>query len=195
MMDVFAYRPLTNGSFIVRNVSPQVKTIKIFNYPIPYGRARNLLRIPGIGEQDIRVSLLKGELQYKIMAQDIVIISSDVDLIQFNEAQKTFLTNAGISSGMQVAADQLSSSIIEQQDIVLNGNIDSSNTIFTIPTGFFVYLPPNYKIIVYLNGIKQAINNDYVLGSFDNGYRSIIMTFPPDPGDIITADYFLRRMS
>lgn len=194
-MDVFAYRPLTNGSFIVRNVSPQVKTIKIFNYPIPYGQARNLLRIPGIGEQDIRASLLKGELQYKIMAQDIIIINSDVDLMRFNAAQKLFLTNAGISSGMRVASDQLSSSIIERQDIVLNGNIDSTNTIFTIPTGSFIYLPPNYKIIVYLNGIKQAINNDYVLGTFDNGYQSIVMTFPPDPGDIITADYFLQASS
>ena len=195
-MDVFAYRTLLSGSFIVRNVSPQVKTIKIFNYPIPYGRARNLLRIPGIGERDIRASLLKGELQYKILAQDIIIISSDVDLIRFNAAQKIFLSNAGITGGLQVASDQLSSSIIERQDIILDGNIDSINTIFTIPNGgSFVYLPPNYKIVVYLNGIKQVINNDYTLGVFDNGYQSVVMTFPPDPGDIITADYFLRDVS
>ena len=68
-----------NGCFIVRNIcSYRQKTIKIFNYPIPFNRTRDLLAIPGVSESDIRASLLKGELQHKILVGDIVIECSDI---------------------------------------------------------------------------------------------------------------------
>lgn len=90
------------GCFIVQNVSPQVKTIKIFNYPINYLGTRDLLQIPGVGEADIRASLLKGELNHKIRAKDITVLCSDVDLLQFNSDQKNFLINAGITNGLDI---------------------------------------------------------------------------------------------
>ena len=101
-MNDFAPYLKINGCFIVQNVSPQVKTIKIFQYPINYGCTRDLLDIPGVAESDIRSSLLKGELQHKILAQDIRVICSDVDLLQFNGAQKAFLQGAGIVNGLDI---------------------------------------------------------------------------------------------
>lgn len=99
-MDSFAPYLKINGCFIVLNTSPQVKTIKIFQYPINYGQTRDLLMIPGVAEQDIRASLLKGELNHKIRARDIVVVCSDVALIQFNAKQKLFLQGAGIVNGL-----------------------------------------------------------------------------------------------
>jgi hypothetical protein len=101
-MNDFAPYLKMNGCFIVQNVSPQVKTIKIFNYPINYMGTRDILQIPGVSEADIRASLLKGELNHKIRAKDIFIICSDVDLLQFNDTQKQFLLNAGITNGIDI---------------------------------------------------------------------------------------------
>jgi len=117
-MNSFAPFLKRNGSFIVKNVtSDRQKTIKIFNYPILYNQTRDLLMIPGVSESDIRASLLKGELLYKILAQDIVITSSDIDLLQFNDDQRTFLENAGVTSGLIITADQGGGS---------GGNVDST---------------------------------------------------------------------
>ena len=103
-----------NGCFVVRNITPdRGKTIKIFNYPILFNQTRDLLKIPGVSESDIRASLLKGTLRHKILAQDIVIECSDIDLLQFNDAHKEFLQNAGIVNGLEVTA--IGSGITESQ--------------------------------------------------------------------------------
>jgi hypothetical protein len=99
-MNEFAPYLKMNGCFIVQNVSTQIKTINIFQYPINYGRTRDLLQIPGVAESDIRASLLKGELNHKLRAQDITVICSDIDLLQFNNEQKNFLMRAGIVNGL-----------------------------------------------------------------------------------------------
>lgn len=97
----------TNGSFVVQNISNPPKTLFIFNYPIPFGMERDLLAIPGVAESDIRVSLLKGELNHKLRSLDIKVLTSDVDLLQFNDAQKTFLQNAGVVNGLEVNSGNL----------------------------------------------------------------------------------------
>lgn len=107
MFDDFARGTRVNGCFTVLNISPQVKTIKIFLQPINYGGIRDLLQVPGVGEDDIRVSLLKGELRYKIKAKDIVVICSDIDLLQFNLTQKAFLQSSGIVNGLEVGSPQI----------------------------------------------------------------------------------------
>lgn len=99
-MDIFAPYLKINGCFIVQNISPQIKTINIFQYPINYMGTRDLLQIPGVAESDIRASLLKGELNHKIRANDITVICSDIDLLQFNANQKLFLQGAGIVNGL-----------------------------------------------------------------------------------------------
>src|SRR5690349_13679833 len=100
------FAPFTKkyGCFIVRNTTTErPKTIKIFNYPINYQQTRDLLQIPGVGEADIRASLLKGELRHKILAGDIVVECSDIDLLQFNLGQKAFLQAAGVVHGLDVS--------------------------------------------------------------------------------------------
>lgn len=103
-MDSFAPGNVNNNSFIVMNVSPEPKTVRVFHYPINYLATRNLISIPGVGESDIRASLLKGELRTKILAKELVVLYSDIDLLQFNLAQKTFLQNAGITIGLDVSS-------------------------------------------------------------------------------------------
>lgn len=194
-MDVFAPFLKINGCFIVINTSPQVKTIKIFNYPIPYGQSRDILQIPGVSEQDIRASLLKGELQHKIRAKDIIVICSDIDLLQFNSSQKTFLRGAGIVNGLQVSSNQLD--VFREEDIQLLGTVDNINTVFTIPSGTWIQ-NSTYKIIIYKNGVKQVYLDDYFIaesGGPGTGYDTVIFNVPPTtsptPVDILTADYYI----
>lgn len=92
-----------NGCFTVLNIiNNSNKTIRIFHYPIPVGMARDLLRIPGVAEADIRASLLKGELRNKLIAKEIRVICSDIDLLQFNDEQKQFLLAGGVVKGLSV---------------------------------------------------------------------------------------------
>lgn len=197
-MDEFAPYLKRYGSFVVKNITPdRMKTIKIFNYPILYNDTRDLLQIPGVAEQDIRASLLKGELRHKILAEDIVVLESDIDLLQFNLQQKQFLQNAGIVNGLQVGSAQLD--VLRKEDILLVGAVDDVNSIFTIPTGTFIQ-NATYKIIVYKNGVKQAYLDDYIIsegGGVGTGYNTVIFfiapTTIPAPDDIITADYYISN--
>ena len=197
-MDIFAPYLKINGCFIVQNISPQVKTINIFNYPINYLDTRDLLMIPGVAEQDIRASLLKGELNHKIRAQDIVVVCSDIDLLQFNLSQRAFLQSSGIVNGLQVTSTQ--QNVIRQEDIMLIGAVNNINTIYTIPSGKFIQ-NSIYKIIVYKNGVKQVLSDDYIIAEsggvgtgFDTVILSIAPTTTPSPVDVITADYYISNV-
>lgn len=194
------FAPFTKkyGCFIVRNITPdQKKTIKIFNYPINYMQTRDLLQIPGIGEADLRASLLKGELRHKLLAKDIVIECSDIDLLQFNIDQKLFLLAAGVTDGLVISDNNLS--FLKLENIILNGAIDDVNTIFTIPSGFFVQ-NIIHQIVVYLNGVRQLLSQDYLVaesGGPGTGFDTVILFRAPEtsplPIDIITADYFVKQ--
>ena len=196
-MDVFAPYYKINGCFIVLNISPQIKTINIFNYPINYHCTRDLLQIPGVAESDIRASLLKGELNHKIRAKDITVICSDIDLLQFNMAPKAFLQSSGIVNGLQVTSDQMA--VIELRSIELVGSVDNVNTTFMIPSGTWIQSDP-YKICVYKNGVEQVLGDDYFIaesGGPGAGYDTVIFVVPPQsiyPDlDIMTADYYINN--
>lgn len=99
----FPFNFTIRATFVVKNIiTNSNKTIRIFNYPIPVGTTRDLLKIPGVSEANIRASLLKGELRNKILAGEIQVMNSDVDLLQFNIHQKTLLQNAGVVDGLDV---------------------------------------------------------------------------------------------
>ena len=85
--------------FKVKNIAPENKRIKIFTLPIKNGAVRDLMTIPHVSEADIRHSLLKGELLKKIQAREIIIEESNIDLLQFDEGQRDFLRNAGLTLG------------------------------------------------------------------------------------------------
>lgn len=188
------------NNFVVQNTSPQRKTIHIFHYPIVWQGSRDLMMVEGVSESDIRASLLKGELQRRIQCGDIIIIRCNIDLLQFSAAQRNFINQAytgmGDLNGTVIRPSELSSTIIQQSDIDLIGTCDGVNQLFTIPLGTFVYQPPDYKPIVYWNGVRQAFGDDYRLGpTSPAGYSSVVLTIPPSPGDIITADYFISAVA
>lgn len=185
-----------NTTFVVKNIITESnKTVRIFNYPIPVGQSRDLLDIPGVAEDDIRASLLKGEILEKLLAEEIIITQSDIDLLQFNSDQYTFLKNSGVTIGLQVGAAQ--SNVLRKDDVQLIGFVNDINTVFTIPSGIWIQ-NSTYKIIVYLNGVKQVYLDDYYIaesGGPGTGYDTVIFYVPPDaiqsPIDIITADYYV----
>jgi len=197
-MDIFAPYLKRNGVFIVKNITPdRNKIIKLFHYPILFNDTRDLLKIPGVAESDIRASLLKGELRHKILAKDILVIDSDIDLLQFNLDHKTFLQSAGIVKGLQV--DSTNFSVLRKEDVQLIGIVNDSNTVFTIPAGTFIQ-NTTYKIIVYKNGVKQAMGDDYTIfegGGPGTGYNGVLLTVAPttipSPDDVITADYYVTN--
>lgn len=196
-VDQFAPYRKKYGCFIVRNITPdRKKTIKIFQYPINYNDTRDLLQIPGVAEQDIRASLLKGELRHKILAGDIYVEASDIDLLQFNIDQKHFLQDAGIVHGLQI--DKTNMGVIRKEDIELIGNVDDVNVIFKTPDPIFLY-EELYTIVIYKNGVKQMMNDDYFIAESHGpgtGYDTVIFGIAPTrnplPPDIITADYYVR---
>ena len=106
-MDDFASGQNQCGQFIVRNISPQRKTINIFNYPINLNQTRDLLIIPGVSEGDIKSSLMKGEIKHKFMAGDIELVFSNIDLLQFNDCGIQYLEGYGFTTGVLVGYDQL----------------------------------------------------------------------------------------
>jgi hypothetical protein len=196
-MDDFAPGRNECGQFIVRNISPQNKTIMIFNYPINMGCTRDLLQIPGVSEGDIKSALMKGQIRNKFKVGDIELVFSNIDLLQFNDCGIQYLDGFGFTTGVLVAYEQLA--VLEQQDVQLVGTVDGFNNVFTIPSGTWIQSPP-YKIIVYLNGVKQVLNDDYMIAESNGpgtGYDTVIFTVPPEPTplppDIVTADYYISN--
>lgn len=92
--------------FIVKNTTANHKTIRVFGYPIEWNRSRDLLTIPKISEADIRHSLLPGnELHRRISYGDLWVDQSNIDLLQFDDSHRAWLTGAGIRQGMEVIGE------------------------------------------------------------------------------------------
>lgn len=198
-MDEFAPYLKINGCFIVLNVSPQVKTISIFKYPINYNCTRDLLQIPGVSEASIRASLLKGELQHKIRAKDIIVICSDVDLLQFNGAHKAFLQDAGIVNGLEVTAAISNPPYKWVQEVDLIGTKNGTNRTFTTPDKFlnglftdgsFFHIQVKHMGKDLYEGIDYTISES---GGPGTGYDTVhINAYPPKRGDILKANYAVK---
>jgi hypothetical protein len=189
-LNEFAPFQKINGGFVVNNNSNPKKTIFIFNYPIPFGQSRDLLAIPGVSESDIRSSLLKGELQHKIRVGEISVLSSDIDLLQFNDAHKSFLQSAGIINGLEVTGT-IGTGGFDVQDSSLIGTQNNVNITFTTLTKF--KHTSQFKEVLFVNGLRQHIPEDYFVaesGGLGTGYDTIVFVAPPYPDDVLTIDYF-----
>jgi hypothetical protein len=101
----------SDTKFVVKNIAPRGKHISIFNVGIANQTERDLLQIPGVSEEDVRVSLLKGELLRKLKSREITITQCDIDLLQFNEEQKQFLRESGVAGGLDIGEGQLSATL------------------------------------------------------------------------------------
>lgn len=136
-MNEFANGRKRTNCFTVKNIVSN-KVIRIFTYPINPGDTRDLLTIPGVAEADIRSSLLKGELLRKLLAKEITVVCSDIDLLQFNDEQKAFLQESGIMEGLEVGQDQLADDI----------NLDLNKLLFYVNEGPVEGFSIGYKEII-----------------------------------------------
>lgn len=190
--------------FIVLNISKEQKLLRIFNYPIPYNTTRDLMQIPGVGEADIRASLLKGEIKRKIDAKELTIMDSDIDLIQFSSTQYSFLNNAGITSGMRVTPGQLSGVNINggavtyafKQQLVPTGTKNGTNRVFFTPDLFLdgTYNGNIFRIIVNFNGRLLVKDVDYSIsktgGAIGTGFNTLtFISVIPDSTTQLYVNY------
>ncbi len=188
----------SKGTFVVKNIADPKKTVRIFQYPILSGGLRDLLKIPGVSESDIRASLLKGELRNKILSGEVHVISSDVDLLQFNLQNKMFLQDAGITRGLEVGAGEFGAQAFTFKQMVnLIGLRDGVNGVFTVPApDKFIQgsLGQNiFKISILHNGAELIPDVDYEVsesGGVGTGYDTVtIISFIPVVNSILLANY------
>lgn len=96
-----------NTKFVVRNITngtPQEKVVRVFQYPIKPAGERDLLTIPEVSEADIRHALLKGSLRIKLELGELRVVDSNINLLQFDNEQKSFLQSVGITNGLEITA-------------------------------------------------------------------------------------------
>jgi hypothetical protein len=196
MTNILGYNNLRSGygAFVVKNITAPPKTISIFNINIPFGTTKNLLDIPGIGEEDVRISLLKGQVLNKILSGDIKIVFSDVNALSFNNNQQSFLLSSNMENGTQINTNILE--YTPKRDVVLLGTIDGYNTRFMVPVGDYFIIKSSYIIVIHWNGIRQIFNSDFFVDvtsqnpNNPSAYSAIFMAIAPSPADIVIGDYY-----
>lgn len=179
--------------FIVRNIAPEGKRIKLFLTPIKNGYTRDLLAIPNVSEDVIRHSLLKGDLNLKIRAGEIEIVESNIELLQFDECHRQFLIDAGVITGV----DPRSIAYNLRQEVSLIGVKNEINRIFYTPDKFIngTYGGNEFHITIKHNGRDLVEGIDYTLsesGGVGTGYDVITFTFSPKETSVIVADYIVE---
>lgn len=80
--------------FRIQNISNKV--FRVFNRQIHPGGTYDLMRLPYISEDNIKHSLIKGELYNKLSKNQIAIIDNNIDLFIENEELANFLRNVGL---------------------------------------------------------------------------------------------------
>lgn len=198
-MNDFAPHLKKNGCFIVRNVTPdRGKTLQIFKYPILFNQTRDILQIPGVSEADIRASLLKGELRHKILAKDIIIECSDIDLLQFNDDQKDFLESAGVMKGLEVTSTVGTLNYAFREKIPLIGTRNGSNRTFYTPEKFIngFYFGNIFHITVEHNGKELYENIDFTISESSGpgtGYDTLnIISLTPNVHSLLYASFAIK---
>jgi len=185
--------------FVVRNIARGNKTVRVWNYPILNGKTRDLMTIPAISEADIRNGLLKGELGIKFKTRELVVVESNIDLIQFDPCQKEFLESIGITVGLSAGGDG-SLPVNFKQNISLIGARDGNNRIFKVPSPdkFIngIFQNNEFRILVRHNGKGLEENIDYIVaesGGSGTGYDTIILTnMSPPPRSRLLCDYVVQ---
>lgn len=184
--------------FVVENIAIPDKLVRVFTYPVPIRGTRDLLKIRGVGEADIRASLLKGELRVKILAKELRVVYSDIDLLQFNMDEKAFLQSAGVVNGLEVSAGIGQLPYLFRDQIDLIGPRDGSNRVFYTPDKFLngTYDGDILKIRVSHNGHEMLQGTDYVIEEsvLGGGYDIVrFISIVPNLRSVLKADYMVER--
>lgn len=197
--DTFFHKTVST-KFVVRNITDQrggkdkEKVVRVFGYPVNPGDTRDLLTIPSVSEADIRHALLKGDLMLKLRYEELEVVDSNIDLLQFDKTglnnQRDFLIQHGITYGID-AGGGTADLVPFFQDVPVSGIQNGINTIFFVPD-IFLYTTEN-KLTLYLNGVRQAIGDNYLIGEsggLGTGYDTIVFLEAPRTKDIVLVDYF-----
>lgn len=112
-MDQFADDKNTFAvKFIVQNTAAHGKTISVFNQTINNGSTYDLMKIKGVTEEAIKVSLMKGEIYRKLKSGDIKISFSNITLITFDDGFRSFLGSKDISFGTLIINNLVDPSVV-----------------------------------------------------------------------------------
>lgn len=192
--------------FRVKNITQlsggKGKTVRIFGVPIKAGRTYDLMSIPEVSEADIRHSLLKGTLMMKIITDEITVTESNINLVQFDECQKSFLQGAGITEGLDPGSDGYGGvNYLWRQEVSLIGPKNGANKVFIIPPpDKFIegdYDDNEFHIRVEHNGRLLLKFIDYIIsesGGFGTGYDTIeLISLVPSAKSKLVADYVVER--
>lgn len=124
--------------FVIANVNPFKKNITVFNNSIRYAGILDLMKVPGLSENEIRDSLIKGDLHSKIVNGDIKVLSSNIDLVTFDETFKNFLNNNGIVDGTVIPNFLLENPPLSTADAT--GSVGTYTCDASVTVGNVVYL-------------------------------------------------------
>jgi hypothetical protein len=82
--------------FIVKNVSMQKKSVKVFGFSIPYQASVDLLKLSYVKNIDVEKSLIKGgELFVKIKNKDLVVIEDSI-VVNTNTLPKVIINDNNV---------------------------------------------------------------------------------------------------
>lgn len=91
----------TTVSFIVKNITGgRGRIIKVFQQQLYPGMSVDVMKMPGIGENTIRESLLRGDLGRKIKGGLLEVVSSTVAVAEKDTDFIAFLNSIGLSSNV-----------------------------------------------------------------------------------------------
>jgi hypothetical protein len=92
-----AFNPSATITFIVKNNSSINRSIKVFNTKINPGGQLDVMDVPGVTEEDIRVSVLKGPLKNLLSGGALQVLASTVNFNTSDPLQSGFLRSIGIN--------------------------------------------------------------------------------------------------
>jgi hypothetical protein len=72
------FNPSLDISFVVKNNSSINRSIKVFNTKLNPGGVIDLMKIPGVTEEDIRAELTKGSLRALLSGGSLQVVSCSV---------------------------------------------------------------------------------------------------------------------
>ena len=182
--------------FVVKNIAPGGKRVRIFQQPIHNGDTRDLMETDFVSEADIRHSLLKGELAVKLRNQEIIVVDSNIDLLQFDPCHKAFLERVGITNGLEVTAGA-AKTFLHKVGVELIGVKNSANRFYATPDNFLNADVGGdlFTISIFHDGNRLVETKEYVLsesGGVGTGFDTIeIIAFKPKSKSTLIANYFV----
>jgi hypothetical protein len=152
-----------NLCFRVVNIAPSRKITNVFKYPLRFGQEVDLMQQFGFSEDNIKISLLKGELRWLLLTGHIYVTCSNINLLTFSQGEIDFLHWAGIDVGVEVSGEAATHYM--RYNIEMSGDKNRSNRVFKTPEEFLngEYSGNRFNICVYQNGALKLQNLDYVV--------------------------------